>query len=242
MTRKIVEWKYALKLVAQALGIKVPDGYMTDTEAWGPAARELAKAVSLHLHLAPADGTLSLALKKVLRPHLFHIEQRLSLYNFTPYWRTARGIKFWVLHHTAFSGPAENVVAYFQSPTAQANAHYTVGKDGDIYQTCLDRHAGWHAGRGWFDWNHDGSISDEERQLNKHSIGVEINNTGSGRDPFPDLQVRATAWLVARKAKKYGIRRRNITDHKTVNKYDGKTDMASNWPWVKFWRYLDIYK
>lgn len=242
MTRKLVEWKYALWRLAKARHIHIPSGFDHDTEAWGAGAQQLARAVQLSLHLTPANGTLSPTLKNALRPYLFRVKPRYSLYNFTPYWRGGRGIKFIVLHHTAYSGPEENVVAYFRSPTARANAHYTIGKDGDIYQTCPDKHAGWHAGAGWFDWSGNRRIESEERLLNKHSIGIEINNAGTGRDPFTDRQVRAVAWLVAKKMKRYSIPARNVTDHKAVNKVDGKTDMAGNWPWKRFWEYVKVYR
>jgi N-acetyl-anhydromuramyl-L-alanine amidase AmpD len=56
--------------------------------------------------------------------------------------------------------------------------HYVVGRSGDVEAGVPEATAATHA-TGW----------------NQRSVGIELVNNGDGRDPFPDVQVRALVTL-----------------------------------------------
>lgn len=73
-----------------------------------------------------------------------------------------------VLHYTAGSSAA-STVAWFRNPRSRVSAHLVIGRDGSITQLVPFNHEAWHAGRS--SW---GSLSG----LNRHSIGIELDNAG----------------------------------------------------------------
>ncbi len=82
-----------------------------------------------------------------------------------------------VLHYTAMKS-AEAACERLCDPAAQVSAHYVVAEDGRAWQLVREEHRAWHAGAGAW-----GPV----RDVNSHSIGIEIANTGAA--PFPDLQM-----------------------------------------------------
>ena len=163
------------------------------------------------------------------------IHRKLMRGKYGPCW-TERNTKpkYIVLHHTAsgWNGTEEtggciNVWNFWYGlkPGNRVSSTDILGKNGYIMRCVEPTDSAWHAGSS--EWN------------NK-SIGIEIVNWGNNRDPFPDKQMRALAWLVDKYMKQYDIPRKNITDHKAIN--DGKIDMRANFPWAKLWRYLDELK
>ncbi|WP_299928048.1 N-acetylmuramoyl-L-alanine amidase [uncultured Pelagimonas sp.] len=65
------------------------------------------------------------------------------------------------------------------NPEAEVSAHYVIAEDGHLWQLVSEEDRAWHAGAGAW-----GGIQD----VNSHSIGIEIANTGS--QPFADPQMR----------------------------------------------------
>ncbi len=65
------------------------------------------------------------------------------------------------------------------NPEAEVSAHYVVAEDGRLWQLVGEEDRAWHAGAGAW-----GGIKD----VNSHSIGIEIANTGS--QPFSAPQMR----------------------------------------------------
>ena len=126
-----------------------------------------------------------------------------------------------VLHHTAGREKGDLAALMGARPVS---AHFYITKKATIYKMVPDYRAAWHAGR---------SSLYGRRGVNRFSIGIELENLGNGRDPWPDNQIKALAWLVARKVKKYRIPRKRIVDHKFIAPRR-KVDLASNFPWHKF--------
>ncbi len=65
------------------------------------------------------------------------------------------------------------------NPEAEVSAHYVIAEDGRLWQLVSEEKRAWHAGAGAW-----GAIQD----VNSHSIGIEIANTGS--QPFADPQMQ----------------------------------------------------
>lgn len=108
-----------------------------------------------------------------------------------------------VIHSTANSS-LERVVEWFNNPSAQVSAHYTIGKDGQIVQHVQDMHRAWHAGRSA--WRgRDG--------CNDYTLGIELVNLNDGADPYPETQHHANVALCAYLCKKYGVKPDDIMGH-----------------------------
>lgn len=91
--------------------------------------------------------------------------------------------KFLVIHYTA-SGPNSNVAKYFSDASHKVSAHLVVRRDGTISQCVPFNVVGWHAGES--QWRaSDGQLY---TGLNKHSIGIEIENWGP-------LQQGSSGWV-----------------------------------------------
>lgn len=108
-----------------------------------------------------------------------------------------------VIHSTANSS-LERVVEWFNNPTSQVSAHYTIGKDGEIVQHVQDIHRAWHAGR---------SVWKGRESCNDYTIGIELVNLNDGADSYPEAQHRANVGLVAYLAKKYNVNPDDIMGH-----------------------------
>lgn len=120
-----------------------------------------------------------------------------------------------VIHSTANSS-LEGVVSWFNNPTSQLSAHYTIGKDGQIVQHVQDIHRAWHAGR---------SIWKGREGCNDYTIGIELVNLNDGRDPYPEAQHQANVALCAYLAHKYNIDVDDIMGHLDIALPPGrKTD------------------
>lgn len=77
-------------------------------------------------------------------------------------------ISLLVIHFTA-SGSLDGSVRWFENPTANASAHYIMGKNGKIVQMVKEEEKAWHAGK---------SQWDGVKNCNNYSIGIEIVNWG----------------------------------------------------------------
>lgn len=93
-----------------------------------------------------------------------------------------------VLHHTEID-TAKGVIDWFNNPKARVSSHFTVDRDGTIYQHVSCFRQSWHAG---FSTDFYGRSN-----VNRFSIGIEMVNRGDGKDPWPDAQVNAVHNLVA---------------------------------------------
>lgn len=84
-----------------------------------------------------------------------------------------------VLHYTAMD-TCKAALDRLCDPAAEVSAHYLISETGTVYHLIDISMRAWHAGAG--QW---GDISD----VNSHSIGIELANTG--KHPFPEPQMQA---------------------------------------------------
>ncbi|MCB0191045.1 MAG: N-acetylmuramoyl-L-alanine amidase [Anaerolineae bacterium] len=108
-----------------------------------------------------------------------------------------------VIHSTANSS-LSGVISWFNNPSAQVSAHYSIGKDGEIVQHVQDIHRAWHAGR---------SIWKGRDGCNDYALGIELVNLNDGRDPYPEAQHQANLALCAYLLDKYNISTNDIMGH-----------------------------
>ncbi|MEY4529780.1 MAG: hypothetical protein RLZZ156_501 [Deinococcota bacterium] len=129
--------------------------------------------------------------------------------------RTAK-LEFIVLHATAGSSYAGAKSAYL---SRGVSAHYTIEKDGTIYQNVLDQNTAWHAGE---------SIWGDINGLNPHSIGIEIVGLNTYGVDYPDAQIQSVVQLVKSLCDRHKIRWTNILTHYMISP-NRKTD-PQNFP------------
>ncbi|MBU2962696.1 N-acetylmuramoyl-L-alanine amidase [Citreicella sp. C3M06] len=110
-----------------------------------------------------------------------------------------------VIHYTAMAS-ATAARDWLCNPASEVSAHYVIARTGQCWQLVHEDMRAWHAGRGAW-----GGISD----VNSHSIGIELANTGA--EPFAEAQMRSLETLLP------GILARwDIPAHRVI----GHSDMA----------------
>lgn len=135
-----------------------------------------------------------------------------------------------VIHDTETPGVtrAATIVNHFLNPRSEVSAHYVIGKAGEIVQCVPDELRAWHAGP---------SHMDGRTHVNDFSIGIELVNAQTGRDPFTDAQYESLVALTAALIEAHDIPLERIVGHKDVTDYPAvKRDPASNFDWARYKR------
>lgn len=135
---------------------------------------------------------------------------------------SGRKITCVVMHDTASHG-VESPKEWLCDPTSKVSAHYLIGKDGKIYHLVHESNIAWHAGE---------STWREQSNVNEFSVGVELENTNDGQDPYPEEQLAAATALVVAICKDYGVKLADVVGHLDVAP-GRKTDPAG-FPWDDF--------
>jgi hypothetical protein len=102
------------------------------------------------------------------------------------------------LCNSAPGGKSENAVS----------AHYLIAQDGTINHLVENSRRAWHAGVSFI----PGLAGD----VNSLSIGIEIENTNTGIDPYPQPQLDATIELVQQLVLEFGISRQFVVRHADI--------------------------
>ncbi|MGB4057889.1 MAG: N-acetylmuramoyl-L-alanine amidase [Alphaproteobacteria bacterium] len=138
-----------------------------------------------------------------------------------------------ILHYTGMKTAAE-ALARLCDPASKVSAHYVVEETGKIHALVDDVNRAWHAGKSYWAG---------ERDVNSHSIGIEIVNPGHefGYRAFPEAQIAAVVKLCKKLMKRHGIAPVNILAHSDVAP-ERKIDPGELFPWremagagVGFW-------
>jgi N-acetylmuramoyl-L-alanine amidase len=127
---------------------------------------------------------------------------------------------FVILHHTAQDSCGETLRTFTLEAT-QVSAHYVICKDGTLFHMLNDYLRAWHAGIS--KW---GNITD----INSSSIGIEIDNNGTGE--FTEAQLNTLLGLLATLKKVYNIPVANFIGHADVAP-SRKVDPQINFPWKR---------
>jgi N-acetylmuramoyl-L-alanine amidase len=115
---------------------------------------------------------------KVRRHRLLHDDDEPVRFEATPNLSDGRlAPSYLVIHYTA-GRDLQSSVRWLTNPGAGASAHLVIGRDGEIVQLAAFDRVAWHAGQSR--WR-------GLEGLNRHSIGIELDNAGA-------LQRQAGRW------------------------------------------------
>src|SRR5688572_18386028 len=92
-----------------------------------------------------------------------------------------------VLHATVLN-TAREVCEHFAKPDPGVSAHYTIDRDGTVYQHVDETEKAFHAGIS--------EMPDGRKGVNDFSIGIELVNLNDGLDPYPTEQLVALRMLL----------------------------------------------
>jgi len=116
-----------------------------------------------------------------------------------------------VIHHTG--GLMPGCLDWMCNEKSKVSAHYLIVKDGTVYQLVDDKYSAWHAGLSEFDYNHDGTISQEEKSLNRRSLGIELEFKNDG---YTSQQMQSLIALSVDLVIKYKIPVLQVVGHKEI--------------------------
>lgn len=140
----------------------------------------------------------------------------------------SKPVRCLVMHATAGRSPSDlDWLRQGGSSAYPVSAHYYIRRNGQILQLVKEEDTAWHAGASR--WVIDGN---QESGLNKWSVGIELSNDNTGRDPYPREQV-ASAIAIARDiVTRHDIPRAQLVRHLDISP-GRKTDPAG-FPWLYF--------
>ncbi|WP_167647927.1 N-acetylmuramoyl-L-alanine amidase [Mameliella alba] len=123
-----------------------------------------------------------------------------------------------VLHYTAMTS-AEAARDWLCNPESEVSCHYVVAEDGRCWQLVREEDRAWHAGRGCW-----GGVAD----VNSHSIGIELANTGF--HPFPEPQMAVLGDLLRGICSRWAVPPERVVGHSDTA-LGRKIDPGSRFDW-----------
>ena len=146
--------------------------------------------------------------------------------NFNGKKRTKKLIKFIIIHYTGMQSERESIKRLCNL-NSKVSSHYLINKKGKIYNLINDKRVAWHAGKScWLRF----------KNLNKHSIGIELVNKGHhlGYEKFEKKQIQNLIKLCKKLIKKYKIKKKNIIGHSDIAP-SRKIDPGEKFPWKQLY-------
>ena len=142
--------------------------------------------------------------------------------NFSKKMRSSKDIRFLIIHYTGMQS-ARVSMDRLKNPNSKVSCHYFINRNGNIYKMVDDNKIAWHAGKS--KWKN-------VRNLNKCSIGIEIQNKGHFIDyqNFPKKQISSLIVLIKSLLKKYKIKKSNVLGHSDIAPLR-KKDPGEKFPW-----------
>ena len=138
-----------------------------------------------------------------------------------------RNIHSVVIHYTGMRS-LQSAVERLLSKKYEVSSHYLISRTGKIIQLVKDNNIAWHAGiSNWFKF----------KNLNKNSIGIELENKGHqyGYQAFPSKQIVQLIKILKILKRKFKIKNINITGHSDVAP-NRKIDPGEKFPWKKLYK------
>ena len=144
--------------------------------------------------------------------------------NFNLTKRSNKNIKYIVIHYTGMKSEFK-AIERLCDKSKKVSAHYFIKNNGEIINLVPDLHEAWHAGKSR--WNN-------QKSLNKNSIGIEIHNPGHSYHykDFSSKQLNSLKLLLKELIKKYKINLKNILGHSDIAP-ERKKDPGEKFPWKK---------
>jgi len=122
----------------------------------------------------------------------------------------------------------QSAVERLISKKYEVSSHYLISRTGKIIQLVKDNNIAWHAGiSNWFKF----------KNLNKNSIGIELENKGHqyGYQTFPNKQIVQLIKILKILKRKFKIKNINITGHSDIAP-NRKIDPGEKFPWKKLYK------
>ena len=122
----------------------------------------------------------------------------------------------------------QSAVEKLLSKKYEVSSHYLISRTGKIIQLVKDNNIAWHAGiSNWFKF----------KNLNKNSIGIELENKGHqyGYQAFPSKQIVQLIKILKILKRKFKIKNINITGHSDIAP-KRKIDPGEKFPWKKLYK------
>lgn len=128
-----------------------------------------------------------------------------------------------ILHYTAMAdcAAAERALC---DPVREVSAHYLISENGTVTQLVAEQHRAWHAGQSRW-----GAIDD----VNSHSIGIELSNTGFA--PFAAALMDSLEHLLAGILDRWSIPPERVLAHSDVAP-GRKIDPGARFDWARLAR------
>ena len=142
--------------------------------------------------------------------------------NFSKKPRSLRAIRYLIIHYSGMQSGRVSMDR-LKNPKSNVSCHYFIQRNGSIYSMVEDNKIAWHAGKSkWRNLNN----------LNKHSIGIEIQNKGHfiSYQNYPKKQISSLIRLIKILMKKYKIKKKNILGHSDIAPLR-KLDPGEKFPW-----------
>lgn len=127
-----------------------------------------------------------------------------------------------VIHYTAIS--CDEARARLCDPSAEVSAHWLISETGAVEALVDERHRAWHAGAGAWAGLED---------INSHSIGIELAN--SGNQPFAEPQMAALETLLAAILARWSIAPHRVIGHSDMAP-QRKSDPGRHFDWRRLAR------
>lgn len=129
-----------------------------------------------------------------------------------------------IMHYTGMPS-AEKAIDWLCRPESRVSCHYVIAEDGAITQMVPESQRAWHAGVSY--WR-------GERDINSHSIGIEIQNPGHqhGYPSFPPRQMAAVIGLGRDIAKRNRIKPDGVLAHSDIAP-ERKIDPGEKFDWAE---------
>ena len=142
--------------------------------------------------------------------------------NYSKKTRLKTNIRFLILHYTGMQS-ARVSLDRLKNPKSKVSCHYFIERNGKVCRMVEDNKTAWHAGKS--KWKHFNN-------LNKYSIGIEIQNKGHYIDyqNFTKKQIFSLIQLIKKLLKKYKIKKENVLGHSDIAPLR-KLDPGEKFPW-----------
>lgn len=140
--------------------------------------------------------------------------------------RGGRKPKVVVMHSTAGSYPGDYNT--LRRRGTGVSVHIYIRKNGDVYKIIPDYRSAWHAGKSRL-----GKIKGPGNSLNAVSLGIELENRNTGRDPYTPDQIESAAEVTKRWMKLYDIPKSRVVSHQRIA--PARKSDPKGFPWSVFW-------
>lgn len=137
--------------------------------------------------------------------------------------RQYRKIKYIIIHYTGMIS-SQASLRRLRDKKSKVSCHYLIDEKGVLSRLVDDKNVAWHAGVSF--WNND-------KSLNKNSIGIEIQNKGelNNYEKFKSKQIKTLIELVSYLKSMYKVKDYYILGHSDISP-DRKTDPGYLFPWT----------